>query len=710
MRVSQFFCNMQPPAGTFVLLLLICMNVQFCKAWWAWWWWSTNPSVAASTATESSTAYPDTCDIWHTEENGDWSTPEECARPCGEEDEPRYCYYRFVIEYYTVNNAACDLCQPPVDDSRINSTCQCIIGDGFEKTVLSINRMIPGPSIQVCKGDVIIVDVVNEADGTEVCIHWHGIFQKSTPYADGVPHLTQCPILSANTFRYSFVANNSGTHWYHSHVLTHLMDGQLGSLIIRDRPEWEFFAYSEKYLYDEDVPEHVIVISDLFHTLSTERYPGLFRQQMARGQAAENFLINGRGDWTDPATNRSNNIALSQFRVRSGIKYRFRLINACGTVCPITFTIQNHPLEIIATDGENMVPRTVDGIICTSGERYDFVLNANQSLGQYWIMVRGLGECEKTLAYQLGILVYEGSPTSSLSARPNYSNISQPQSVINPLNASNCDVNVCIDDIQKVSYYDDTKIPLDTEPDITLPMLFGFFNYSLSQQSMNSLFSTKDPDYKKFFVAIDGSHLSAQINNISFKDPPSPPLSQHIDYEKICPNAYTPPTCTQPCTCTDVFHIPCKATVDVMLVDIDNINVLNHPFHLHGYSFCVLRSRTFPDKQDNSQISSEDINKVLQEHQENLKNNIYNSCAPKDTVVVPSGGYVILRFVADNGGWWFFHCHFAWHTAAGMNVVFHVDCPVPPEPECFPKCYDYLPPPVNEYGQYEHDQDEYWDD
>jgi FtsP/CotA-like multicopper oxidase with cupredoxin domain len=30
----------------------------------------------------------------------------------------------------------------------------------------------------------------------------------------------------------------------------------------------------------------------------------------------------------------------------------------------------------------------------------------------------------------------------------------------------------------------------------------------------------------------------------------------------------------------------------------------------------------------------------------------------KDTLSVPSNGYVIFRFKADNPGWWLLHCHF----------------------------------------------------
>ena len=35
----------------------------------------------------------------------------------------------------------------------------------------------------------------------------------------------------------------------------------------------------------------------------------------------------------------------------------------------------------------------------------------------------------------------------------------------------------------------------------------------------------------------------------------------------------------------------------------------------------------------------------------------------KDSVIVPGDGYVIVRFVADNPGWWLFHCHLISHVA-----------------------------------------------
>ena len=41
----------------------------------------------------------------------------------------------------------------------------------------------------------------------------------------------------------------------------------------------------------------------------------------------------------------------------------------------------------------------------------------------------------------------------------------------------------------------------------------------------------------------------------------------------------------------------------------------------------------------------------------------------KDTVTVPSGGYAIIQFVADNPGYWIMHCHVETHTIEGMAVV-----------------------------------------
>lgn len=49
-----------------------------------------------------------------------------------------------------------------------------MLADGVERGILTANRMIPGPSIQVCENDKVVVDVENHMEGMEVTIHWHG--------------------------------------------------------------------------------------------------------------------------------------------------------------------------------------------------------------------------------------------------------------------------------------------------------------------------------------------------------------------------------------------------------------------------------------------------------------------------------------------------------------------------------------------------------
>lgn len=71
--------------------------------------------------------------------------------------------------------------------------------------------------LQVCKGDRVIVDVTNEMPTETTSIHWHGIHQKGSPFMDGVPYVTQCPILPEQTFRYEFLADATGTYLWHSH-------------------------------------------------------------------------------------------------------------------------------------------------------------------------------------------------------------------------------------------------------------------------------------------------------------------------------------------------------------------------------------------------------------------------------------------------------------------------------------------------------------
>lgn len=70
---------------------------------------------------------------------------------------------------------------------------------------------------------------------------------------------------------------------------------------------------------------------------------------------------------------------LEVFRVQYGKRYRFRVINSGSHVCPAVLEVENHSLLVIASDSYDVEPVEVDSLFSNPGERYDFVITANQS-------------------------------------------------------------------------------------------------------------------------------------------------------------------------------------------------------------------------------------------------------------------------------------------------------------------------------------------
>lgn len=120
------------------------------------------------------------------------------------------------------------------------------------------------------------------------------------------------------------------------------------------------------------------------------------------------------------------------FSVNKGLRYRFRLINAGFLNCPIEISIDNHTMFVISTDGNDIKPIegkqkilylkikiktiifllfTVKYLVSYAGERFDFIVNMNQKIENYWIRFRGLMDCDERFfsTYQVAILRYNGA-------------------------------------------------------------------------------------------------------------------------------------------------------------------------------------------------------------------------------------------------------------------------------------------------------------
>ena len=97
---------------------------------------------------------------------------------------------------------------------------------------LGYNAMWPGPVLRVVDGDRVRIEVTNRLAET-TGVHMHGI-EFDDFRMDGVPFVTQPPIVPGETFAYSFVAKPSGSHMYHSHhnATDQVGRGLLGALIV----------------------------------------------------------------------------------------------------------------------------------------------------------------------------------------------------------------------------------------------------------------------------------------------------------------------------------------------------------------------------------------------------------------------------------------------------------------------------------------------
>ncbi|KAJ8954970.1 hypothetical protein NQ318_000401 [Aromia moschata] len=183
-------------------------------------------------------------------------------------------------------------------------------------------------------------------------IHWHGQHQKSYPYMDGVPYVTQCPILPHNTFRYTFKADQSGTHFWHSHIGMQRADGAFGALLVRipeeEDPHFQF--------YDYDLSSHVFIIIDWEKETGMEKF--LSHHHNDADNKPTTLLVNGLGRFKefDSATNETAYTPTARFTVEQGYRYRFRVINAGFLNCPIEVSVDNHTLKVISTDGTDIAP------------------------------------------------------------------------------------------------------------------------------------------------------------------------------------------------------------------------------------------------------------------------------------------------------------------------------------------------------------------
>ncbi|RUS76214.1 hypothetical protein EGW08_016021, partial [Elysia chlorotica] len=606
-----------------------------------------------------------------------------CIRPCGGAAGAMVCDYNFLLERYHTLSRACWNCPNNGTDC---ARPHCVAGDGRSRGILTANRMMPGPAILVCEGDTVRVRVHNKLENSEgVTLHWHGLHQRHTPHMDGVAMVTQCPVPAHSAFTYVFKADPAGTHFWHAHSGLQRADGLYGHLVVRRSPESE----PHLGLYDWDLPEHTLVIHDWWGEDVASSFAKHYHGDGSN--KPDSVLINGKGFFLNRKTGENSGSPREVLDVSRGSRYRFRVASNGIMNCPLKVSVDGHEIDIIASDGYDVEPLRVQFFNIFAGERFDFILTANQSIGNYLLRVQGENDCGALFndAHQTAILHYENAtfdplywvPPPSLNGRVRVSDYSFP--LLSPFSLR---IWFCVHD-------DDPSLRETPDRKIVLAMDFRMVNNPRFHDQ--DLYSIQDVRKKCMCVCVC-------INDISFLFPSSPALTQLRDTPQAAfcnRESLTDRNCSADlCECVHHYHVTLGDVVELFLVDQGHIfDIANHPTHLHGHGFRVVAM----DKVGSLSLSVYADELTALDERGGIARNLHRP-PRKDTVTIPDGGYTVVRFHADNPGMWLLHCHVEYHVEIGMAVLLQVGdvTQFPAPPAKFPTCGDW--PPTETDGSDDH--------
>ena len=588
--------------------------------------------------------------------------------------------------------------------NNTNRLHQPITVDGEFRPLITINGQMPGPTIIARENQMLHITVHNELPNVEgISIHWHGMHQRGTSEMDGVAFISQKPILTHQSLTYKFKAFPNGTHWYHAHSGAHRTDGLYGALIVKDnkckllmvdRPEeytlllmdWQkspsidlfYQIRSSLGFYDEN--NNYVVFNDTKALDNTQVAPIPFWSG----------IINSKGRHYNRSADKHNFAALSSFNVTRGMQYRFRLIGA-QALYAYKFSIENHLLTVIATDGHyiNPIP-DVHYVIVNTGERYDVIVNADQQEREYWIVAETLEDQD------LGDPnFYNRIGNHKAEAILHYESASRTFSVSDSSSTWSCLAQSCL-------HVNCPYEPVDPNIEcINVDKFRDVFNTTIN--------NPQNPTMLFYDFGFDGeiSTSGSSVDGINFRFPSDLPDSDAFRKD-VCPGRGCDHNATTHCACThviDISEVKIDEAVDLVITNSPGTKPPNnpessHPVHLHGHSFYVVKVG-YPEYHPNGTYKSpnQDIECVVEETGQECEQFITvekeidgkltrlqtvrwrNNQPPvevldrdtnfplKDTVIVPYGGYTVIRFIADNPGWWLLHCHIEIHQLEGMAAV-----------------------------------------
>ncbi|KAF2491426.1 hypothetical protein BU16DRAFT_515789 [Lophium mytilinum] len=310
--------------------------------------------------------------------------------------------------------------------------------DGVEIPMLVVNGQFPGPLIEANWGDWIEVTVTNGLETEGTSIHWHGFLQTGTPYEDGVPGISQCPIAPGKSFTYRFRAELYGTSWWHGHLSAQYINGLAGPIVVHGPKS-----------NDYDIDLGPVMLSDWFHTYYTNLLEQVYYASPTGPilpPMAENMLIQGKASYNCSNTKLpcTPNAGSAQFKFTKGKKHLLRLINHSAEAL-IFFSIDGYNVTVIANDFVPVEPYSTDLVTIAVGQRTDIVVEATgKSTDAVWMRITE-GPCcslNDGLSFTTTAAIYYEDANTAVA--PNTTSSINDSRYLFPLNCNNQPLDVTV--------------------------------------------------------------------------------------------------------------------------------------------------------------------------------------------------------------------------------------------------------------------------
>jgi len=258
-------------------------------------------------------------------------------------------------------------------------------GESPATSAWAYNGTVPGPLIEVARGDRLLVHFQNDLPD-ETTIHWHGV---RLPAAMDGTVAVQSPTQPGGSFEYEFDLKDAGLFWFHPHVVSDIQvqRGLYGTILVRGDDEPAFDR------------ELVVVLDDirLNSDGSIDEYPD--DEGVTNGREGNTLLFNGQ--------------VAPTVRAQPGELLRLRLVNTANGRF-FNLKLAGHTLRVVGTDG-GLIPEPydVDTLPIAPGERYDVMVSLSGDVGDTLEMTtepydRGHGT-DKNPSMPLATLSLEGA-------------------------------------------------------------------------------------------------------------------------------------------------------------------------------------------------------------------------------------------------------------------------------------------------------------